>query len=85
MPSTNLDQFELIALGLMRIACWPIQKEGEKGELNIMWVCGGGTRGENGTLCSIYEILPSETSSLEHECRIHRVIPVYLERSPSRE
>jgi hypothetical protein len=37
------------------------ERERQKGELIIMWICRGGMQGEMGKLCSIYVISTSAT------------------------
>jgi hypothetical protein len=38
MQSTNLDQFQLMVLVLMQIACWLTMSSGENMESNTLWM-----------------------------------------------
>jgi hypothetical protein len=46
MQSSNLGQFQLIALALMQIYCWLIKKDGEECELSITSEMRKNARGE---------------------------------------
>jgi hypothetical protein len=71
MHSTNSAQCYLIADALMQIACWPIQRSGEKG-IGFCVDGRGGMGGEKGEI--MHAISPSATVSwntavaLNEEC-----------------
>jgi hypothetical protein len=58
MHSTDLDQFQVIALALMQIVCWLIKSGREEGEQSIVW-WRRNVRGEE-------KIWPRRTTSSAH-------------------
>lgn len=58
MHSANSDQFQLTAFILMQIACWPIERVGEKGQQDIVWLTDEEYKGRKGNCVRLMRFQP---------------------------